>query len=88
MAPIIPGLNSHEIFSLFEAVKKAGARDVNYTFVRLNGPVADVFSNCVKTTFPDRAEKVLNHILEAHNGILGSSNSDLEWAAQARYQSK
>ncbi|MEQ9187658.1 MAG: PA0069 family radical SAM protein [Cryomorphaceae bacterium] len=70
MAPIVPGLNAHEIFNLLKAVKKAGARDVSYTLVRLNGQVADIFSDWVRQTFPDRAERVLNQIRSVHGGSL------------------
>lgn len=73
MAPIIPGLNSHEIFDLLRAAKNAGARNANYTMVRLNGQIGDVFSDWIRTAFPDRAEKVLNHIRGAHGGELRDS---------------
>jgi DNA repair photolyase len=84
MAPIIPGLNSHEIFSLLKAAKEAGARDANFIMVRLNGAVADVFAHWVKNAYPDRADKVLNHILGAHDGSLGSS----EFGARMRGSGK
>lgn len=69
-APIIPGLNSHEIFDLVKAAKQAGARDIGFTMVRLNGQIADIFSNWIHETFPDRAEKVLNQIKATHKGSL------------------
>lgn len=74
MAPIIPGLNSHEIFDVLEAVKSAGARNAHYTMVRLNGQIADIFSDWIEKSFPERAEKVLNHIKGAHDGKLNDSN--------------
>ena len=73
MAPIIPGLNSHEIFNLLKAVKDAGARDANYIMVRLNGPVAEVFSNWLTVNYPNKAEKVLNQIAASHDGQVGDS---------------
>ncbi|GAB5539479.1 MAG: PA0069 family radical SAM protein [Salibacteraceae bacterium] len=73
MAPIIPGLNSHEIFNLLKAVKQAGARDANYTMVRLNGPVAVVFKNWIESSYPNKSQKVLNQIAEMHDGQLGDS---------------
>ncbi|HJW27909.1 MAG TPA: PA0069 family radical SAM protein, partial [Saprospiraceae bacterium] len=36
LAPIIPGLNDHEIMDLMEAVSKAGAKNAGYIIVRLN----------------------------------------------------
>jgi len=70
MAPIVPGLNSHEVFELLKASKQAGARDVGYTMVRLNGQIADIFSTWIHETFPDKAQKVLNQIRAAHEGSL------------------
>ena len=70
MAPIVPGLNSHEVFELLKASKQTGARDVGYTMVRLNGQIADIFSTWIHETFPDKAQKVLNQIRAAHEGSL------------------
>lgn len=69
-SPIIPGLNSHEIFEVVKAAKEAGARDIGFTMVRLNGQIADIFSTWIKEAFPDRAEKVLNQIKATHQGSL------------------
>ncbi|MEZ4722925.1 MAG: PA0069 family radical SAM protein [Flavobacteriales bacterium] len=73
IAPIIPGLNSHEVFDLMNAVKEAGAVDAGYTMVRLNGQIGDIFSDWVQRTHPDRAEKILNHIKSAHHGQLNDN---------------
>ena len=73
MAPIIPGLNSHEIFDLLASVHNAGAIDASYTMIRLNGPIAHVFGDWINRYFPDRAEKVMNQIASVHDGDLGSS---------------
>jgi len=70
IAPIVPGLNSHEVFELLKASKQAGARDVGYTMVRLNGQIADIFSTWIHETFTDKAQKVLNQIRAAHEGSL------------------
>lgn len=73
MAPIIPGINSHEIFPLVEKISEAGAMGVNYTIVRLNGAIAEIFSDWIEKTMPDRAQKVLNQIAECHGGNLKDS---------------
>ncbi len=73
MAPIIPGLNDHEIFDLAKATSEAGALGAGFQIVRLNGEIAGIFEDWINRTFPDRAEKVLNKIRECHNGSLGSS---------------
>ncbi|MCB0705645.1 MAG: PA0069 family radical SAM protein [Saprospiraceae bacterium] len=73
LAPVIPGLTDHEILPLAKAVSEAGARSINYTVVRLNGDVAELFEDWLDKFFPDRKEKVLNHIREAHGGKLNDS---------------
>ena len=72
-APIIPGLNSDEIPSLIKAAAEHGADCAGYTIVRLNGAIADIFTDWIHKNFPDRAEKVLNHIKSAHGGTLNDS---------------
>ena len=74
MAPIIPSLNSHEILPLVKKVSELGARDVNYTIVRLNGQVAEIFKDWAHKTIPDRTERILNQIAECHGGNLNDSN--------------
>ena len=72
VAPIIPGLNSHEIPSIVKKVAELGALAIGYTLVRLNGEIAEIFENWIKETYPDRANKVLNQIREINNGNLYS----------------
>lgn len=72
-APIIPGLNSHEVFDLAKAAKQAGAYNASYILVRLNGPVQEVFESWLVHHYPDRAEKVLSLIKASRGGQLGDS---------------
>ncbi|MEW6467888.1 MAG: PA0069 family radical SAM protein [Bacteroidota bacterium] len=72
-APIVPGLNSDEIPALIKAAAEHGADCAGYTFVRLNGAIGDIFTDWIHKNFPDRAEKVLNHIRSAHGGNLNDS---------------
>ena len=73
VAPIIPGLNSHEILPLVKEVASRGAHSVGYTVVRLNGAIGEVFTNWIKKAMPDRAEKVLHQIAECHGGQINDS---------------
>lgn len=75
-APIIPGLNSHEIPNIVKKVANLGALAVGYTTVRLNGEIADIFENWLKQSYPDRANKVLNQIREINNGNLYSKGKN------------
>lgn len=74
MAPIIPGINSHEIPSLVKEVARRGANKVNYIMVRLNGQIGEVFANWVYQTFPERADKILHLIEQTHGGQLNDSH--------------
>lgn len=73
MAPIIPGLNNHEIPEVMKATSEAGASMIGYTMVRLNGPVAELFEDWVRKNFPNKAEKILKQVSRAHGGKLGDS---------------
>ncbi len=74
VAPIIPGLNSHEIPDIIEAAANAGALKAGMTMVRLNGDIGEIFTNWIRKAYPDKAEKVLNKIRAAHGGNLNDSN--------------
>jgi DNA repair photolyase len=73
MAPIIPGLNAHEIPDVLEAAANAGATSVGYTMVRLNGAVGVIFRDWLEKNFPDRADKVWHQIQEIHGGQVNDS---------------
>ena len=73
MAPIIPAINSHEIFDLVKKVSELGAKSAAYTIVRLNGAIGEIFTDWVRKTLPDRADKILNQIADCHGGQLNDS---------------
>ncbi len=73
MAPIIPGLTSHEIPDLIKAASENGATTAGYTIVRLNGEIANVFKDWIHKNFPDRADKVWNQISDCHGGQVNDS---------------
>lgn len=73
LAPIIPGINSHEIMDLAKAVSENGALSFAFTVVRLNGAIGGIFTDWIRKTLPDRADKVLNQIKECHGGTLNDS---------------
>jgi DNA repair photolyase len=69
-APIIPGLNDHEIIPMVKAVAERGALGVGHTMVRLNGDVGIIFEDWIRKAMPDRADRVLNRIKDTHGGSL------------------
>jgi DNA repair photolyase len=85
VAPIIPGLNSHEIPAVIEAAAEAGAINAGYTIVRLNGALQPIFKDWLRHNYPDRANKVLAHIAECHGGQLSDSRFGARMAGQGQY---
>ncbi|MGC1632899.1 MAG: radical SAM protein, partial [Gelidibacter sp.] len=73
MAPIIPSINSHEVLSLAKKVSEMGALSMGHTIVRLNGAIGEIFTDWIKKTMPDRADKVLHQIESCHSGNLNDS---------------
>jgi DNA repair photolyase len=72
-APLIPGLTDHELPAILGAAKDAGAQFAGYTIVRLPMAVGDVFAGWLERHFPERKEKVLARIREAHDGRLNDT---------------
>ncbi|PID71007.1 MAG: radical SAM protein [Flavobacteriales bacterium] len=77
MAPIIPAINSQEIFEMAKTVYKAGASSIAYTMVRLNGAIGYIFTNWVRKIYPDRSDKIINQIKNCHGGKLNDSRFNL-----------
>ncbi len=57
-APLIPGLNDHELPSLMKAARQAGASDARYVMLRLPLSVKPVFLEWLDREIPMKAEKV------------------------------
>jgi len=69
-APIIPGLNDHEIPALLAAAARAGARTAGYTIVRLPWAVAPLFTAWLERHAPGHKDKVLGRIESLRGGQL------------------
>lgn len=80
IAPVIPGLNDHEIPQVMERIAEAGALSAGYTIVRLNGAIGSLFQDWLLKTFPERADKVSNQIKSIHGGKL----NDSQWGRRVR----
>jgi len=72
-APIIPGLNNHEIPNILKAAADHGARTAGMTIVRLNGSIGKIFEDWLRKNFPDRFDKVWNQICSMHGGNVNDS---------------
>ena len=62
VAPVIPGLNEHEIPSILRAARRAGARSADYTLLRLPFGVKDIFSAWLAEHLPEARQRILGRI--------------------------
>src|SRR6185437_16037098 len=69
-APMIPGLNDHEMEAILEAAMDAGATRAGFTVLRLPLEIKDLFDEWLRTHRPDRAERVLSLIRQMRGGAL------------------
>jgi len=74
VAPVIPGLNEHEIPAILSAAAEAGAQFAGYTVLRLPYAVKDIFRSWLEAHFPDRVERVLGRVREMRGGELNKSS--------------
>ncbi len=73
VAPIIPGLNDHEIPAILRAAADAGARYAAYTLVRLPYAVKDLFTAWLDRHAPAAKHKVLTAIAACRSGALNDA---------------
>ncbi|MDP1961382.1 MAG: PA0069 family radical SAM protein [Reyranella sp.] len=69
-APMIPGLNDHEMETILDAAVDAGATRAGYVPLRLPLEIKELFEEWLKTHRPDRAERVLSLIRQMRGGKL------------------
>ena len=75
VAPIVPGLNDHEIEAVLEAAKEAGAQDAGYVLLRLPLEIKDLFREWLEADHPDRARRVMSLVRQTRGG----RDYDPEW---------
>jgi DNA repair photolyase len=84
-APIIPGLNHHEIPMVLKAAADHGALGAGMTMVRLNGSIGKIFEDWLRKNFPDRFEKVWHQISEVHGGHVNDSTFGRRMTGEGNY---
>lgn len=72
-APMIPGLNDHELEDLLTAALGAGATSASYVLLRLPLEIANLFTEWLGIHEPNRAQRVLNLMRETRGGKLYDS---------------
>jgi DNA repair photolyase len=73
-APVIPGLNDEELPSILREASMRGAKWAGYTILRLPYSVQELFVDWLKREFPERAERIMNRIMDVRNGRMNDSN--------------
>lgn len=84
-APMIPFINSDELPEILRAASEHGALDAGYTVVRLNGKIGEVFENWIRQALPDRADRVLSQIKNAHGGTLNDSRFGTRMRGEGKF---
>src|SRR5262249_32624459 len=73
-APMIPGLNDHEMVNIIGEAARAGAKSAGYVPLRLPFAVKDIFTTWLDQHFPERRDKILNRIRAMRGGKLNDPN--------------
>ena len=85
VAPVIPGLNEHEMPAIIEAGKKAGAQFAGYTTLRLPYGVAPLFERWLDQHAPGKKAKILNRLRSLRGGKLNDSRFGKRMRGEGRY---
>ena len=74
VAPLIPGLNDHEMPAILEAARGVGATFATWSMVRLPGSGAEVFTEWLgRHVSPVKQATILERIRELHGGRLNDT---------------
>jgi DNA repair photolyase len=73
VAPVIPGINDHEIPAIVAACAKAGAQFAGHVLLRLPWAVRPLFEHWLDEHFPERKAKALDRLRASRGGKLYDS---------------
>ncbi len=79
-APMIPGLNDHEMEAILERAAQAGAVGAYYTALRLPLEIKDLFREWLAAEQPDRAARVMSLVRQ----MRGGKDYDPTWGKRMR----
>jgi DNA repair photolyase len=79
-APVIPGLNDHELEAILEAAAKAGATTAMYVTLRLPLEIKDLFREWLADARPDRAARVMSLVRQTRGG----RDYDPDWSQRMK----
>jgi DNA repair photolyase len=79
-APVIPGLNDHELEAVLERGAQAGARIAYYTVLRLPLEIKDLFREWLQAERPERARRVMSLVRQ----MRGGKDYDAQWGKRMK----
>ena len=79
-APVIPGLNDHEIERILDSAKAAGADAAGYVLLRLPIEVSPLFRDWLLRHYPDR----YRHVMSLVRSMRGGKDYDAEFGKRMR----
>ena len=85
IAPIIPGLNDHEVPRILRAAAEAGAGSAAHILLRLPHGLKDLFAAWLLRHYPERRDKVLNRVREVRGGRLNDAHFGSRMHGQGLY---
>ena len=85
VAPVIPGLNDHEIPNILEAAREAGATTATFILLRLPHGVKELFEDWLERHFPDRRERIMGRIRQTRGGCLYDSRYETRGRGAGEY---
>jgi DNA repair photolyase len=81
-APVIPGLNDHELEAVLDRASDAGAQGAGYVALRLPLEIKDLFAEWLASDHPDRAARVMSLVRQ----MRGGKDYDAQWGLRMRGQ--
>ncbi len=79
-APVIPGLNDHELEAVLKAAAEAGATHAGYVVLRLPREIKDLFREWLDSRLPDRAARVMSLVRQMRDG----KDYDAQWGQRMK----
>ena len=79
-APVIPGLNDHELEAVLERARAAGASSASYVVLRLPLEIKDLFREWLEAERPDRARRVMSLVRQ----MRGGKDYDADWSQRLK----
>ncbi|SOE17725.1 DNA repair photolyase [Hoeflea halophila] len=79
-APVIPGLNDHELERILDSAKAAGADAAGYVMLRLPIEVSPLFRDWLLRHYPDR----YRHVMSLVRSMRGGKDYDAEFSKRMR----